>query len=114
MRPEPTDRQRAYAADLGIEVVDGVDGVELGERIERAQAARDADRSQRRTARRSERSAGPRRTVVEARRLAEAAAFPSLGRIRNCLNCGAPDRGAECHCESCGWSEPGCPHTTPS
>ena len=110
VRPEPTARQRAYAADLGIDTA-GVDGVELGERIERAEAARNADRSERRAARRSERrSDRPRRTAVEARRLAEAAACPSPGRVRNCPACRTLDRGADCHCESCGWSEPGCPH----
>jgi len=113
-RPEPTAKQLEYAADLGIET-DGVDGVELGERIEHAVAARDAGRSERRDARRSERrSDRPRRTAVEARRLAEAAARPSPGRVRNCPHCRTLDRGADCHCESCGWSEPGCPHTTSS
>ena len=113
-RPEPTARQLAYAADLGIET-DGVDGVELGNRIEQAAAARDDGRAERRVERRAERrSDRPRRTAVEARRLAEAAARPSLGPIRNCPNCRTLDRGADCHCESCGWSEPGCPHTTSS
>ena len=98
MRPEPV-RQLAYAADLGIDTA-GLDGVELGERIERAEAARDADRSERRAERRSEcRPDRPRRTAVEARRLAEAAARPSPGRVRNCPACRSLDRGADCHCE---------------
>ena len=114
MWPEPTARQLEYAADLGIDTA-GVDGVELGERIERAEAERDADRSERRAARRSERrSDRPPRTAVEARRLAEAAARPSPGRVRNCPACRTLDRGADCHCESCGWREPGCPHTMPA
>ncbi len=32
----------------------------------------------------------------------------TVGRIRNCLACQALDRGAECHCTSCGWRESGC------
>lgn len=30
------------------------------------------------------------------------------GRIRNCPSCRTHDRGADCHCTSCGWRELGC------
>ena len=37
-----------------------------------------------------------------------ALASNAVGRIRNCPACRSVDRGAECHCKSCGWRESGC------
>jgi hypothetical protein len=51
---------------------------------------------------------GERSNNRHLRRQSPALTHNAIGRIRNCPACKVLDRGAECHCSSCGWREAGC------
>ena len=95
--------QTAMAARFHIDPNDFANGTELYDAISDAKAL----------------TAPPARTEhrrrpndVERRRLAEFRQYgQTTSAIRNCPQCQTMDRGADCHCERCGWREPGCPHS---
>ena len=51
---------------------------------------------------------GERSNNRHLRRQSPVLTHDAIGRIRNCPACRVLDRGAECHCSSCGWREAGC------